>query len=234
MVFLTLTACGGTDADTDESSDTEASAQVSASTSAGNTDDVKTEEPKKDPYEALGFEGVDVTVSGTVKKDAPSVSSSEISLFGKSLQMNFLLSDLTSDGWSTDDCDVMSRTVAALTKMGYHDDIDMKKNGINYMDIRKLLNDSETEAIQNDCRVWQFTIFNIADADFVLPGGITQDSTLRDILDVYGYPENCKNFYGCTVYQNKLQYGQCYGSGLYYTFEFTANGDISSVRIMSK
>lgn len=67
---------------------------------------------------------------------------------------------------------------------------------------------------------------------WVLPGGITAQSTAADVIAVYGNTNGNKNFSKCSYNsENKISYSSQKKSGISYVFTFNSDGSIDSVEV---
>ena len=178
-----------------------ACARYNNETGKSSSEDNKNTTVTQVPFEyALA---VDTTTKGVVKENVP-INEKKVTIGNKEYEFPVTLSELIDDGWYFDEnmqdrMQLVGGTVAAdtvenLSDMNlYHNDY-----GVRLM-LLTISNDTDKEQLLRDCKLEKFGI-NISMMDdpskmeFVLPGGITFQSTAADVVNVYGAAENNQNF----------------------------------------
>lgn len=221
-----LTGCGGKDVEPDNTTASETESQPDTTEEEGG---IVGENGKKLM--------VDYETPGTIAEDAPDIASTTLVIHGVSLEMPFQTSALVDSGWTFYSEDVGQQMVAANTEasmMGFS----MYLNETAYVDLGSVINNDASQKPVLECSVTRLTI-NLLDSmeddgfDFVLPGGITKDSTAADVLAAYGDVLENENFEYVQVGNTMLYYADQKESGLNFYFGFHEDGTLDCVTVSS-
>ena len=143
---------------------------------------------------------VDTEATGVVQESA-TAEKKAVTIGEKEYEFPVLVSDLIDDGWYFDDSvqtrldTVEANTIAALPDISlYHNEYQFR------IVLIEVNNDSDAEKPVRDCKLIKVGVNGSAAVDaskikFVLPGGITWQSTAADVVSVYGTAENHPEYF---------------------------------------
>ena len=168
---------------------------------------------------------IDTTKKGEIKKDAESLNSDVVVLLGKEYTFPIKMSELFDNGWRLNNgyeyqTEFDANTTTDLLSYYLVDDESGKE-----ITLGKITNNSSEKKDIKDCWLTDFEVdqnsIDVAEDDFIIPGGITFKSLAADVLSVYGNPNNTDEFTGYSYSQSKsLIYSKQKSSGISYTFSF--------------
>ena len=188
-----------------------------------------------DPYDGTVLK-VDTSRKGVVAQGAEAVNSNKVVINGVVYGFPFSAGQLFDNGWSLAPNANADQEFAAGTSTQmvgsrlFYEERD-------YLSIRAIRNDSDAPKTLKDCLVTACQIeigyrLNMEKTfSFVLPGGITWDSTAADVLAAYGPTQGNSNFDTVRVSENGLQYLNRKTPGMQYSFSFNEDGSIYSVSV---
>ena len=189
---------------------------------------------------------IDISTKGEILADAEPLSSKVIVLDGIKYYMALNISELISYGWELEAPKAYENQIflnhVVLSESGYYE-------GDKYLRANMLVNDNGVEidmkAVYNSygtyfltsCTVTQMTISFTDDAykapsDFILPGGITANSTAADVIKVYGNPNKSKKFLHSESTEDSFKYSSQDESSITYEFKFNEDGSLKQVEII--
>ncbi len=177
---------------------------------------------------------VDYETTGSVAPEAASINSATLVINGQTLQMPFTVSALTENGWHFYSEDSGQQLISANTQasvMGFT----LYWNDTPYLDLSGVRNDSAAQKPLLECTVdtliMDLNQENMAELEFVLPGGITKDSTAADVLAVYGDVMQNEAFDHVQVGNTMLYYVDNEQTGLSFYFGFRDDGTLKRISI---
>ena len=186
---------------------------------------------------------VDLNVRGEIKSNAPALNAGELILEGTTMQFPFAGSALTDKGWhfsensTAKDAVLDPNSTTNLVSFYIYD-----SDG-NSLLLRQAINVSDSAKPVLECQISSFradTFFLYENfGDLVLPGGICLFSKAADVIEVFGTPENNRNFERVEVFEHSIRYvenkesGLCYDFGFYSSEDYDGrlNGQIRSISI---
>lgn len=229
LLAVSFTACGKND----EASNSDANKTTNNSSSSNETNDNTTIDKivSEDGDEFV----VDMTTKGEVDTNAEGINSNKFTVVGTSFTLPCNTADLFNSGWHlssnmTFDNNFEPETQTSLVSFYLY-----PPEEIGYsIDLRSIYNENSENRPIEECELTGIYLNGYSssdDADFVLPGGITEKSTAADVLSVFGNPNDNSNFeYGYNL-DDQLTYENHNNTGLTYSFTFNDDGTLYSVRI---
>lgn len=188
-----------------------------------------------DPYDGTTL-AVDTSWNGTVQENAEPVGSNTVIINSVSYEFPFAAAQLFENSWVLSSNVSIPESFASGARTDlvgvslYYEDRD-------YLSLRHVYNNGDIPKPLNDCLV---TGLNISIGyrltmektfSFVLPGGITWDSSAADVIAAFGPAQNNANFDTVRVLEKQLTYMDSKDSGLQYIFSFNEDGTIYSITI---
>lgn len=240
MTVLVLSACGsdvpaGTGA---QDVGTTAPAQNSSGTEPAQestNDDQLQNTQITDPYDGTVLK-VDTSRKGVVAQGAEAVNSKQVVINGVVYGFPFLAGQLFDNGWSlAPNANADQEFGAGMSTQLLGCNLFYEER--DYLHIQTIQNASDTPKTLKDCLVTACRIeigyrLNMEKTfSFVLPGGITWDSTASDVLAAYGPTQNNSYFDMVRVSENGLQYLNHKTPGMQYSFSFNEDGSLYSVSV---
>lgn len=186
-----------------------------------------------DPYDGTIL-SVDTTWNGVIEENAEPVSSSKVIINGTTYEFPFAAGQLLENGWSLAPNVSFENDFAANTQTHligaslFYEERD-------YLSIGAVYNNSTAPQPLEACQVTRLTIhigYRLKlekTFSFVLPGGITWDSSAADVIAVFGPVENNTNFEYVRVSDDQLSYLN--RSGMQYYFSFSDDGSLYQISI---
>lgn len=218
MLFL-LAACGDKENNTNVDSDTFINQPQSyENTEAGST----TEKIVNDDGEEFI---VDTTTTGEIKENYDPVSSTKITIDNVEYSLPFKSSELLNNGWilaGEFDEDFSPNTSTTLLSCYLVND-----NNERIL-IDCIFNNNDTAKPFEECLVLDFEVYEEA-YNYILPGGITNNSTAGDVLSVYENPYTTSYFEDGYNFDDNLYYYEQIDSQIDYQFTFNEDGTINRV-----
>lgn len=228
MMVATLAACDkkGSTANTDNKESTNQTEQSSKENKEAAVGKITNEDGEEFT--------VDTTATGEIKNDAEPISSNKISLGDKTYAFPMKMSELMADGWSLSEGYEYENEFEPNTTTNLISYNLKSSDGTEIM-LDQVRNDSTTVKGIEDCVLTGFHIdeyYFSENFDFVLPGGITKDSTAADVLSVFGDPNKTSDFKGYSYnLDDQLTYDQHSVSNICYSFTFYEDGTLSGIYI---
>lgn len=227
LLAVSFTACGKKD----ETSNTDVDKATNNSSSSNETSDNTTTDKlvSEDGDEFI----VDIITKGEIEENAEGINSNKFTVAGTSFTLPCNTSNLFDAGWTiksnmTFDNFFEGKTETSLVSF----EIDSPDNDAE-ISLSSIYNDSEENKPLEECQLTGVKMdpYYFENADFVLPGGITKNSTAADVLSVFGNPNDNSNFeYGYNL-DDQLTYENHNNTSLTYSFTFNDDGTLYSVRI---
>ena len=182
---------------------------------------------------------IDIFTGGEIAENAVPVSGKTIVLAGQSYEFPIKVSDLTSNGWKLENpLGYIGNSFTGYVYLGL-----MSWNGANTLvhesgaKIHLHTVYSETTVFNlTECTISRFQICTDSgtrklEADFVLPGGITQNSTAADVIQVYGNPNSSKKFMLSKSSEDSFNYSRQEDSQFSYIIQFHKDGTIKQIDV---
>lgn len=173
----------------------------------------------------------DTTRKGSVAQKE--LNSPEVELCGKAYTLPIRISDLINDGWeigiSGFKNEFQPRSKTSLISFT------MKKDGA-ILCLGEAFNDTEEIQKLEDCLLTEFYLESLNGTangiDFVFPGGIIRESTARDVIDVYGDPNNSEIFeeYSYNI-ERQLAYNKHSETKLNFIYTFDKDGTLMYTKV---
>ncbi len=178
---------------------------------------------------------VDVDATGvTIENPAP-MDSSKITIGNKEYEFPMLVSELTEDGWYFDENArerlsemelIPAKSTETLQDFSlFHDEY---AGGLRLM-LLGVYNEGDEPAELRDCYLGAMAVnatmaANPEDISIILPGGITFNSTAKDVIAAYGDNNNHPHFIGAKLEGSSADYR---GENFNVSFTFEADGRIN-------
>ncbi len=201
-------------------------------------EDPVVDDPKND--ELINEDGVKFEVSlenkGEVVSDVP-VSSDQIVLAGKSYSFPLDLSMVFDDGW------YLQEDAKEVWRWEFKEETEYDLSGVSLFyddysdfDVVRAYNPNQVARDLYGCQVLElrmrhFNTYVYSDFDFVLPGGITKNSTAADVLEVFGNPYTTNDFEEAESFQSALRYTNHKQTGMSFNFSFWEDGRLRSLTV---
>ncbi len=207
-------------------------------TTQPSTEPTEATEPTEETGGIVGENGtrlrVDYETPGTINPEAVPLDSTTIAISAMLYEMPITMSSLVNNGWVLYDEAMGQQTVAGKTEanvLGFN----LYQENVAYLDITSVKNDADGTKPILDCKITRL-VFNISGEhagklDFVLPGGITGQSTAADVLAVYGDVLENDHFDHVQVGKTMLYYAENVQTGLSFYFGFNEDGTLNGVSI---
>jgi len=235
IVMSVFAGCGKKAATTD--TETNINNQENITSQLTNEDQTATETDSEQIINKKGvaFE-VNTDISGEIKSSVNPLNSNKIILNGVEFGLPCPTADLFNKGFSLRDNLSFQNSFKANMKTnlsGFFDLIYDEK--YTCASIKAIYNGADSEKTLEECELYQISIDcgNMDEnsfCDFVLPGGITKNSTAADVLNVYGNPYDNAYFESGSTGRNVLAYWNN-NSSVSYEFKFNDGGTIDSISI---
>ena len=182
---------------------------------------------------------IDIFTGGEIAENAVPISGKTIVLAGQSYEFPIKVSDLTNNGWKLEN------------PLGY---IGNSFTGYVYLGLL-FWNECDTLVHESGAKIHlhtvysETTVFNLTEctisrfqictdsntrkleADFVLPGGITQHSKAADVIQVYGNPNSSKKFMLSKSSEDSFNYSRQDHSQFSYIIQFHKDGTIKQIDV---
>lgn len=197
------------------------------------TNDIKT----KEITEVINDKGVrlevDLTNKGETAQDAKNISSDIVVINNKEYRFPILVSDMIDSGWELDGSNnredmIKPNTITSL--IGFY----LKDVAGNKISINSVFHKDDNPKNLIDCKINEISFSDYEndgfEIDFILPGGITPKSTAKNIVDIYGDPNDSKHFDHGSSEVDEIEYIDGLARYNYY-FSFFQDGSLRSVRI---
>lgn len=175
----------------------------------------------------------DLTKSGVTSKKIP-LNSNQIELCGKTYTMPVRVSDLIADGWKLTSNNFKNefkpKTKTSLVSFS------MQNDAGAYISLGEAYNDTDTMQKLENCWLTEFYVdylnADTTQVDFIFPGGIVKGSTAKDVVSVYGDPNNSKLFTKHSYnLEKQLSYNEHKDSGMSFSYVFEDNGLLRYAKI---
>lgn len=175
---------------------------------------------------------VDTTKMGEIIDNYESISSSKITIENVEYNLPFAVSELINNGWSLPDSNYVSfdnafdpETSTSLVSFSMYN----KDN--KSINLREVYNSSSEIKKIEECTLTSINLDEYYEIGFILPGGITNNSTAADVLSVFGNPNNTNDFEWGYNLDDQLSYMNHNNSNLTYHFTFNDDGTIYAVTV---
>ncbi len=190
-------------------------------------------DPKKDPADPVNTKQeftVDLTARGEVAEDAAEITEKTVIINGHSYTLPVHYSDLIDNGWNLPEGYTFvnryqPNTTTQLVGFFLEDG-----NGGKLL-IGQAKNPTDEEVGLENCLIGSLSCNNVNTVDFVLPGGITANSTAADVIEIFGNPEDSEHFAWVSFDEDTLIYHENVASGVSFYFNFESNGRIKSFSV---
>lgn len=175
---------------------------------------------------------VDTSVKGSIKTGAESIDSNKVIINGVTYEIPCMTSELFNNGFYLSDNMTFENEFDANASTNLIS-FDLYNDEGNFIDLSQIYNNSDSTKTLEECLLTELRIdvdeITYADAafDFVLPGGITKDSTAADILEIYGNPNSSDVFKNGYNLEHQLTYNNHNSSHMSYSFCFNDDGTLS-------
>ena len=175
---------------------------------------------------------VDVSAKGEIKAGAESVGSRKVVICDVTYEMPVRVSELMANGWEIsggefeDQFDPEQETNLVSFYMN-------DGNGNEIM-LGSVYNDKSSSATLSECLLYGFTIDTdpgFEDSSVVFPGGITGNSTAADVLEVFGDPNDARDFDWGYNLDDQLSYVNDDKSEMTYHFTFNEDGSLYQISV---
>lgn len=175
----------------------------------------------------------DLTNVGKVAKNPRNLGSTTFELAGTAYTFPIKMSELHANGWTLSEGTKDKTEVngnSSIILMGYSL---VHESGMK-IKLSQIFNESEEKKDILECTLTKFSVYTsdcTAEQGFVLPGGITNQSTAANILTYFGDPHGANAFANSDNYENSVYYIKHEISNLTYFFSFQEDGSLSDVEI---
>ncbi len=211
----------------------------------GSNANTEPEEEKPEETAAPGkVDGLEInTEARGIVKAGVSLSSTEIIIAEQAYTFPIRISELLDNGWYYRDSQAESSVFEAKLEydvsgyMLWHNGLPGTDNsGLSGVDLERIYNDTDKTQYTQDCLATQIDLYGplASYCDFVIPGGITRNSTAADVLAVFGNPQNNASFLSGDSGSTSLHYTEHKESGLSFGFLFNEDGSIQIINISAK
>ncbi|MBR5498395.1 MAG: hypothetical protein IKV76_10495 [Clostridia bacterium] len=237
-VATLFTACS----DNDTQSNNENNEQVNQITPSDNNNtndsDINKNEPTDSNGKIVNDDGetfnVDTNTKGTINTDAEGIDSNKFILNDVTYELPFASAELFNNGYYIsenlsfeDEFDANAATNLISFNLSHN-------NKTSYITLTQVYNDSDSFKTLKECTVSAFDIdfyYVHEDDNFVIPGGITKESTAANILEIFGDPNTTTEFENGYNLDDQLTYNNHKTSNISYSFTFNENGTLYSIHI---
>lgn len=216
MLFSLLAGCGSSEK-ADDSVETSQTEEKSDDTPTEDSDENTEADDDSDEFI------VNTSTSGEIIKDYDDINSSKITIDGIEYDFPVKMSDLFDDGWtipgSENGLDNFDNSFEpeSQTNLISFSVINDNKSKIG---LGKIYNTSKEVKKIEDCTLTSVDFYDYYNTDYILPGGITNKSTAKDVLEVFGDPNNSSDFVSGYNFSTQLTYENQKNSNLRYSFLF--------------
>ena len=170
---------------------------------------------------------IDITTRGEVAENAVDITGKTIFINGHSYTLPMNFSDLFADGWKIPEGYQLNNyyqpnTITKLVGFFLED-----SNGARLLIDQVYNPTNETTDLEN-CLINSLSLNDVDSTNFILPGGITKNSTAADVIEIFGNPDDLKHFESISYDENSLRYLRNVVSGVSFHFSFEPKGTIKS------
>ncbi len=240
MLLCVLSGCGGKEtAGKDSPGENKVQNSVDKNHQQEQADNQdKPQKPEKG--ELVNEDGIKFTVNlenkGGVVPGVP-VSSNEIVLAGKSYSFPIDLSKAFDNGWHLQD------SAKEIWDWEFKEESEYDLSGVSlfyddFSDFDVVRAYNPTQEVKDiygcqmlEMRMLHFNNYVYSDFDFVLPGGITQNSTAADVLAAFGNPNTTTDFESGKSFDDSLRYINHKQTGMSFSFDFKPDGTLRKLTV---